>query len=119
MVSSTGTFVSCKDYDDDIENLQGQINSNKDAIAALQKLVGEGKWVTNISPVENGFTVTMSDGSTTSITGIKIPNVTEATMGRGYVECMPWAKAYTEELAHNVYDYFDQRRDWRNANRWA
>ena len=40
-----------------------------------------------------------------------IPNVTEATMGRGYVECMPWAKAYTEELAHNVYDYFDQRRE--------
>ena len=22
MVSSTGTFVSCKDYDDDIDNLQ-------------------------------------------------------------------------------------------------
>ena len=40
-----------------------------------------------------------------------IPNVTEATMGRGYVECMPWAKAYTEELAHKVYDYFDQRRE--------
>ena len=40
-----------------------------------------------------------------------IPTVTEATMGRGYVECMPWAKAYTEELAHNVYDYFDQRRE--------
>ena len=27
MVTSTGTFVSCKDYDDDIENLQGQINN--------------------------------------------------------------------------------------------
>lgn len=40
-----------------------------------------------------------------------IPNVTEATMGRGYVECMPWAKAYSEELAHNVYNYFDQRRE--------
>ena len=26
MVTSTGTFVSCKDYDDDIENLQGQID---------------------------------------------------------------------------------------------
>ena len=26
MVSSTGTFVSCKDYDDDIDNLQEQIN---------------------------------------------------------------------------------------------
>ena len=28
MVSSTGTFVSCKDYDDDIDNLQGQITAN-------------------------------------------------------------------------------------------
>ncbi len=29
MVASTGTFVSCKDYDDDIENLQEQINAQK------------------------------------------------------------------------------------------
>ncbi|WP_289782911.1 PL29 family lyase N-terminal domain-containing protein, partial [uncultured Phocaeicola sp.] len=78
------TFVSCKDYDDDIKDLQEQINSNKDAIAALQKLVGEGKWVTNISSIENGFTVTMSDGTTTSITGIKGAdgkNGTEWTIG--------------------------------------
>lgn len=26
MASSTGTFVSCKDYDDDIEDLQEQLN---------------------------------------------------------------------------------------------
>ena len=71
MASSTGTFVSCKDYDDDIDNLQGQIDSNKDAIAALQKLVGEGKWVSAITPVENGFTVTMSDGSTQTVTSGK------------------------------------------------
>ena len=53
-----------------INNLQEQITSNKDAIAALQKLVSEGKWVTSISPIENGFTVTMSDGTTQNITGI-------------------------------------------------
>ena len=29
MVTSTGTFVSCKDYDDDIKNLQEQIDSQK------------------------------------------------------------------------------------------
>ena len=63
-------FTSCKDYDDDIKDLQGQINSNKDAIAALQKLVGEGKWVTSVSPIENGFIVTMNDGSSQNITGI-------------------------------------------------
>ena len=84
MVTSTGTFVSCKDYDDDIKDLQGQINSNKDAIAALQKLVGEGKWVTNITSIENGFTVTMSDGTSQNVTGIKGAdgkNGTEWTIG--------------------------------------
>ena len=70
LFASAGTFTSCKDYDDDINNLQEQITSNKDAIAALQKLVSEGKWVTSISPIENGFTVTMSDGTTQNITGI-------------------------------------------------
>ena len=70
MVTSTGTFVSCKDYDDDIKNLQTQIDTNKTAIAELQKLVGAGKWVSSISSIENGFTVTMSDGSSHQIKGI-------------------------------------------------
>ena len=70
LFASAGTFTSCKDYDDDISNLQQQITSNKDAIAALQKLVGEGKWVSSVTPIENGFTVTMNDGTTQNITGI-------------------------------------------------
>lgn len=40
-----------------------------------------------------------------------IPNVTEATKGRGYVECIPYSKAYSQELADNVYAYFDSRRE--------
>ncbi len=32
-------------------------------------------------------------------------------MGRGYVECIEWTKAYTPELAENVYKYFDARRE--------
>ena len=70
MVSSTGTFVSCKDYDDDIDNINKELTEVKSQIAALQKLVGEGKWVTGISSIANGFTVTMSDGTTTTVTGI-------------------------------------------------
>ena len=42
MVTSAGTFVSCKDYDDDIDNLQGQIDANKAGIEELKKLIGEG-----------------------------------------------------------------------------
>ncbi|MDD4079906.1 MAG: class II aldolase/adducin family protein [Eubacteriales bacterium] len=40
-----------------------------------------------------------------------IPNVTEATMGRGVVECIPYTKAYTPELAQRVYEYFNARRE--------
>ena len=70
LATSAGTFVSCKDYDDDINNLQTQIDKNSSAIAELQKLVGSGKWVSSISSIENGFTVTMSDGSSHQIKGI-------------------------------------------------
>ena len=39
---STVTYVGCKDYDDDIDNLQTQIDANKASIADLQKFVNEG-----------------------------------------------------------------------------
>lgn len=40
-----------------------------------------------------------------------IPNITEATMKRGPVECIPYTKAYTRELHEAVYEYFDARRE--------
>ena len=40
---STVTYVGCKDYDDDIDNLQTQIDANKADIAKLQSFVKEGK----------------------------------------------------------------------------
>ena len=36
MVSSTGTFVSCKDYDDDIDRIDKELTDLKSQIAALQ-----------------------------------------------------------------------------------
>ena len=39
-----------------------------------------------------------------------IPNVTEATMGRGPVGCIKWTKAYSPELSRNVYNYFEDHR---------
>ncbi len=36
MVTSTGTFVSCKDYDDDIAAVQEQVDASKSALAALE-----------------------------------------------------------------------------------
>ena len=45
MVSSTGTFVSCKDYDDDIEELWGAVNGGKEdlskKVSALETSVSD------------------------------------------------------------------------------
>ena len=45
MVSSTGTFVSCKDYDDDIDRIDNTLNDLKSQIAALESKINEGKWI--------------------------------------------------------------------------
>lgn len=42
---------------------------------------------------------------------IPIPNVTEATLGRGYVGCIEYTKAYSKELSMNVYQYFEDHRE--------
>ena len=71
MVTSTGTFVSCKDYDDDIDQINNKLSGVEATIADLQKKIGDGAYVKSITQAADGFTVTMSDGSTTTITGIK------------------------------------------------
>lgn len=43
--------------------------------------------------------------------GKPIPNVTEATMGRGPVGCIEYTKAYSPELSQNVYNYFEEHRE--------
>ncbi|WP_455663731.1 PL29 family lyase N-terminal domain-containing protein [Phocaeicola sp.] len=68
MVTATGTFVSCKDYDDDIDRIDNSLNDLKSQIDALQTKVNEGKWITNLTSVTGGFTVTFSDGSSYTIT---------------------------------------------------
>jgi len=35
MVTSTGTFVSCKDYDDDIDRIDKELSEVKETIASL------------------------------------------------------------------------------------
>ena len=103
MVTSTGTFVSCKDYDEDIEGLQTQINANKDAIAKLQQLVGSGNRVTGVASSANGLVVTMSNGSSVTIEaaagkdGKDGKNGTEWTIGEDGYWYMDGEK--TENLA--------------------
>ena len=67
MVTSTGTFVSCKDYDDDIDQINNTLNDLKSQIAALQTEVESGNWVTDLVDVEGGFKVTFNNGRTYTI----------------------------------------------------
>ena len=71
MVSSTGTFVSCKDYDDDIDNINKELSTLKGDLSALQAKVNEGKWITSLAPTTGGFTVTFSDNTSYTITSGK------------------------------------------------
>ena len=68
---STVTYVGCKDYDDDIDNLQTQIDADKASIAELQNFVKEGKWVTNVEQITDGFKITFNDNKSYSITSGK------------------------------------------------
>ena len=70
-VGATGTVTSCKDYDDDINNLQGQIKANADKIAEIEKLIKGGSVITNVAQSETGVTVTLSDGKSFNLTNGK------------------------------------------------
>ena len=67
MVTSAGTFVSCKDYDDDIDNLQGQIDANKAGIEELKKLIGEGDYVTNVTKDGDNIVVSFKNAGDKTI----------------------------------------------------
>ena len=66
MVSSTGTFVSCKDYDDEIDEINATLTDLKSQLAALQTKVENGDYVTGITKTADGkgMTFTFSKGST-------------------------------------------------------
>lgn len=71
MVSSTGTFVSCKDYDDDIDQINKELTDIKSAIADLKTKVEGGKYVTNVAKEGDGIKITWNDNSTSTIETIK------------------------------------------------
>ena len=70
LFASAGTFTSCKDYDDDINNLQSQITDVKNAVAELQKAIDNGKYVSDVVAEGTGLKVTWNDGSTTTISNV-------------------------------------------------
>ena len=60
LFASAGTFTSCKDYDDDINNLQEQINTIASSLEDLKAQIGT-KGVTSVK-VEGGQLIVVTDG---------------------------------------------------------
>lgn len=85
---STGTFTSCKDYDDEISNLQEQVDAIKASVADLESKIQSGNWVTSLKDVDGGFEITFNDGSKYTIvngeTGATGAAGTQWTIENGY-----------------------------------
>ena len=61
------SFVGCKDYDDDINALQEQVNTLNTGLEDLKKLVESGKSITDVTPITGGFKITFSDNTSYEI----------------------------------------------------
>ena len=70
MVTATGTFVSCKDYDDDIDRIDKTLGELQSQIKDLQATVNNGDYVTGVTKTADGkgLTFTFSKGSPVTIT---------------------------------------------------
>lgn len=80
MVGGAASFTSCKDYDDDINNLQGQIDGVNAKVSELQTMIQNGKTISNVVKTEDGIAITI-DGTTYNITNGKDGNSTAWTIG--------------------------------------
>lgn len=65
---TAGLLTSCKDYDDDIDDLQAQIDGIVTDLADIQDLVDAGKFVQTVEDITNGIKITFSDGTVKNIT---------------------------------------------------
>ena len=78
MVTSTGTFVSCKDYDDDIDEINGKIDKIETTLSELESKIGD-KGVSSVTFDEKTGVLTVVDGTGTKTYTIKMaaPEVDE------------------------------------------
>jgi len=82
IVGSAASFTACKDYDDDINDLQGQINSIRTSLESLQEKIASGAVITDVKSTADGINITLSDGKTYALTnGKNGENGTSWTIG--------------------------------------
>ena len=71
LASSTGTFTSCKDYDDDINGLSDRVDAIEKTLAELNTKFGSLAYVKSVSFADGKLVVTDQSGNPTTYT---IPN---------------------------------------------
>ena len=71
LVGTVVAGVGCKDYDDDIDQINKELTDIKSSLSALQAKVDAGKYVTNVTKSGDGIVVTWNDNSTSTIETIK------------------------------------------------
>lgn len=65
--SAMGTVTSCKDYDDDINNLQEQIDKLAKTQEEIQKQIDNGAILTSVTQATDGVTLALSNGNSYTI----------------------------------------------------
>ena len=88
LFASAGTFTSCKDYDDDIKNLQEQINTVVSDLNSLKSTVDQlGGYVTDVK-IEDGKLLVTVDNNTITYdlpTAAEVDKTTVALDGQNLV----------------------------------
>ena len=67
IASATTSLTSCKDYDDDINNLQSQIDELKTLQEKIQKQIDNGAILTSVTPTGDGVVLALSNGNSYTI----------------------------------------------------
>lgn len=98
------TFVGCKDYDDDIDGLQEQVNTLNKNFEELKKLVNDGKTITSVTPITGGFKITFSDETSYDIVNGKdgsasAGSVVEVKDGHLFIDNVDKGKVVNETAA--------------------
>lgn len=97
-VASVSTMTSCKDYDDDINNLQGQIDALSKTLSELQTKINDGSILKSVESDGNGgikVTVT-KNGTDTSY------NIKQGEQGAAGKDATPTCKAWDKNATEGL-----------------
>ncbi len=68
LISVMALFASCKDWQEDIDRIDAEIESIKDQLAGLQSDINNGAVIKEVVATDNGIKITLSNGTSHEIT---------------------------------------------------